>query len=110
MDTFFEMYRKDSSFKEKIDTSKGFCLPHFGDICDAAQARLKDKELQEFFDVTFKIMEESMERLYEDISWMIEKFDYENKDADWKNSKDALQRGMQKLKGGYPADPVYRKR
>ena len=55
-------------------------------------------------------MTRNMERIYEDISWLIEKFDYENKDADWKNSKDALQRGMQKLKGGYPADPVYRKR
>ena len=33
---------------------------------------------------------------------------YVNKDADWKNSRDAIQRGMQKLKGGYPADPVYK--
>ena len=33
-----------------------------------------------------------------------------NKDADWKNSKDAIQRGMQKLKGGYPADPVYQQK
>jgi len=55
-------------------------------------------------------MTRNMERIYEDISWLIEKFDYENKDADWKNSKDALQRGMQKLKGSYPADPVYKKR
>ena len=38
----------------------------------------------------------------------VEKFDYRNKDADWKNSRDAIQRGMQKLKGGYPADPVYK--
>ena len=29
-------------------------------------------------------------------------------DADWKNSKDAIQRGMQKLKGGCPADPPYK--
>ena len=36
------------------------------------------------------------------------KFDYRNKDADWKNSKDAIQRGMQKLKGGYPADAPYK--
>ena len=50
-------------------------------------------------------MERNMERLYEDVAWMVEKFDYQNKDADWKNSRDAIQRGMQKLKGGYPADP-----
>ena len=110
MDTFFEMYRKDSAFKEKIDTSKGFCLPHFGDICDAAQVRLKEKELQEFYNVIFKLMEESMERLYEDDAWLIEKFDYRNKDADWKNSREALQNCMQKLKGGYPADAVYKQK
>ena len=48
--------------------------------------------------------------LQEDVSWLIEKYDYRNKDADWKNSKDAIQRGMQKLKGGYPADPVYQQK
>ena len=53
-------------------------------------------------------MEENMNRLAEDVAWLVEKFDYRNKDADWKNSKDAVQRGMQKLKGGYPADPPYK--
>ena len=43
--------------------------------------------------------------MQEDVNWLIEKFDYRNADADWKNSKDAVQRGMQKIKGGYPADP-----
>jgi hypothetical protein len=52
-------------------------------------------------------MERNMERLAEDVAWMVEKFDYRNKDADWKDSRDAIQRGMQKLKGGYPADGPY---
>ena len=42
-------------------------------------------------------MEQNLHRLEEDISWLIDKFDYRNKDADWKTSKDALQRGMQNL-------------
>ena len=50
----------------------------------------------------------NMERLASDVAWMVEKFDYRNKDADWKDSKDAIQRGMQKLKGGYPADGPYK--
>ena len=57
-----------------------------------------------------QLMKTNMERLQEDVSWLVEKFDYRNKDADWKNSRDAIQRGMQKLKGGYPADPVYKQR
>ena len=55
-------------------------------------------------------MKENMERLQEDVNWMIEKFDHRNANADWKTSKDAIQRGMQKLKGGYPADPVYQQK
>ena len=33
---------------------------------------------------------------------------YKNKDADWKTSKDAIPRGMQKAAGSYPADPPYK--
>lgn len=110
MDTFFELYRKDEAFKTKINESKGFCLPHFGDLCEAAESRLKEKEQEEFFATTFARMEANMERLFEDDAWLIEKFDYRNKDADWKNSKEALQNCMQKLKGGYPADPVYKQK
>ena len=50
----------------------------------------------------------NLDRIQEDIDWLIEKYDYRNRDADWKQSKDAIQRGMQKIRGGYPADPVYR--
>lgn len=110
MDTFFELYKKDASFQEKIKNGKGFCLPHFGDLCEAAQSRLKDKELKAFYDLSFSLMEQNMERLLEDDAWLIEKFDYRNKDADWKNSREALQNCMQKLKGGYPADPVYKQK
>ncbi|MBR5597335.1 MAG: hypothetical protein IKW30_08005 [Lachnospiraceae bacterium] len=110
MDTFLYLYEKDPSFKEKILASKGFCLSHFGDLCEHAEDKLSQKQLDTFFPPLFSLMKNNMTRLYEDISWLIEKFDYENKDADWKNSKDALQRGMQKLKGGYPADSVYKKR
>lgn len=35
----------------------------------------------------FDLMKENMNRIYEDVSWLIEKFDYRNKDADWKTLK-----------------------
>ena len=108
MDTFFFMYKKDADFRERVKNSKGFCLHHFGDLCEASENRLSDKEKKEFYASMFELMEQNMERLQEDVSWLVEKFDYRNKDADWKNSRDAIQRGMQKLKGGYPADQPYK--
>lgn len=108
LDTFFYLYKNDSAFREKLTKSKGFCLHHFRDVLNGADAKLNDAEKKEFFPLVFGLMEENMERVSADVDWLIEKFDYRNKDADWKTSKDAVQRGMQKLKGGYPADPVYK--
>ncbi|MDR2042883.1 MAG: DUF6062 family protein [Clostridium sp.] len=108
LDTFFEMYQKDGPFREKISRGKGFCLPHFASLCEAADTRLGDQEKESFYRTVFAVMEANMERISGDVAWLVEKFDYRNQGADWKDSRDALQRGMQKLKGGYPADPVYR--
>jgi hypothetical protein len=108
MDTFFYLYKHDEDFRKRIADSKGFCLSHFGDLCEAADSKLSDKEKESFYNTVFRLMEDNMNRVAADVAWMVEKFDYRNKDADWKNSKDAIQRGMQKLKGGYPADPPHK--
>ena len=96
LDTFFVMYKKDPEFVEKVKTSKGFCLHHFGDLCEAGETKLNDKQKAEFYPLIFDVMRSHMDRLQEDVSWLVEKFDYRNKDADWKNSQDAIQRGMQR--------------
>ncbi len=108
LETFLHLYLNDDDFNKKVIEGKGFCLTHLGDLCEYAQIHLNDKQKATFFPPIFSLMQRNMERLYEDISWMIEKFDYRNKDADWKNSREAIQNCMQKLKGGYPADPVYK--
>lgn len=110
LDTFFYMYKKDSSMSATIEKSKGFCLHHFGELCTLADRKLSAKEKDDFYPVMFGVMKKSMARVEEDISWLVEKFDYKNQDADWKNSKDAIQRGMQKLRGGYPADAPHKKK
>ena len=107
MDTFFFMYKKDGEMTEMLKNSKGLCLHHFGDLCAEADNQLNDKQKDTLFPLLFQLMSENMKRVGEDVAWLVEKFDYRNKDADWKNSKDAIQRGMQKLWGSYPADPVY---
>ncbi len=108
LDTFFYLYKQDDAFRKKVADSKGFCLTHFGDLCDAAETKLSDKEKEDFYRMLLPLMDRNLERLAEDVSWMVEMFDYRNQNADWKNSRDAIQRGMQKLKGGYPADGPYK--
>ena len=108
VDELLEVTPSSLRIRKKILDSKGFCLPHFGDVCEGARERLSYKQAAEFYQEIFELMKINMERVSEDVAWMVEKFDYRNRDADWKNSKDAIQRGMQKLKGGYPADAPYR--
>ena len=107
MKTFFDMYKKDADFRAKVAQTKGFCLDHFKVLCEGADEMLFGKELKEFYDTMLPLMQENMERVYEDVAWFIEKYDYNNRDADWKNSKDAILRGMQKLRGSDPSLPPY---
>lgn len=107
LETFFDMYRKNPEFKELFKNSKGFCIPHFGDLAEAADSVLSGKDKKEFFDILLPIMEKNMQRMCDDLDWFCDKFDYRNKDADWRTSKDAIPRGMQKAAGGYPADSPY---
>ena len=106
--TFFSMYSKDESIRDKFFQTKGVCLTHLANLMEGADQYLTLKEQEEFYNKVLPLQSANMERIYEDVAWFIEKYDYKNKDADWKDSKDAVQRGMQKLKGGYPADAPYK--
>ena len=99
------MYIKDTVVREKFFQTKGVCLTHMEDLMKGADKYLSAREQQEFYDKFLPLQSTNMERIYEDIAWFIEKYDYKNKDADWKDSKDAVQRGMLKLKGTDPSLP-----
>jgi hypothetical protein len=107
MKTFFDMYKNDSDFRKQVAGTQGFCLSHFKVLCEAADTALNDREREDFYRTMLPLEQKNLERVYEDVAWFVEKYDYKNKDADWKNSKDAIQRGMQKLRGGDPSLPAY---
>ena len=65
------------------------------------------EEKKEFYATVLPLMKENFHRVYEDVAWFIEKYDYKNKDASWKDSKDAIQRGVQKLRGSDPSLPPH---
>lgn len=106
--TFFYLYDNDAEFRKKIADGKGFCLPHTKELMAAAPEHLKKDRLEEFTKMLFELQGRNLDRIQEDIDWFVEKFKYENKDKDWKQSKDAIPRAIQKLVGGYPADGPYK--
>lgn len=107
LDTFVYMLRNDPAFCEKLMNSKGFCLHHFADILHVCEEKLKPQEKEVWIPKLAELMNRNLDRIQGDVDWLIEKFDYRNQNADWKQSKDAVQRTMQKINSGYPADPVF---
>ena len=106
--TFFHLL-KEEEFRKKVEGCKGFCMPHFARLLRMAEDHLPEGQREWFYGTIFGVMESNLVRVKEDLDWLIAKYDYRNAGADWRNSKDALQRTMQKLEGGNPAEPPYRR-
>ncbi len=108
IDVFFDLLKKDAEFQTLFQKSKGFCLPHFKDLIEASETRLSDAQKQALYPQIFEMMQSNLERVQKDVAWFVEKNDYRNKDKDWGNARDSVQRAMQKCAGAYPADPVFK--
>ena len=97
--TFFHLYQNDTEFRNRFEKSKGLCLPHLGKLLEAATQELGAKELGQFVETVTRLEKENMDRIQEDISWFIKKFDYRYENESWKNSKDAVERTVNKARG-----------
>ena len=110
MDTFFYLIETSDDFMQLFKDCKGFCVPHFGDLMALSDSKLSDKYKADFYSTLFEKMESNLKRIEEDLSWFIDKYDYRNKDADWKTSKDAIPRGVQKLASIYVQDAPFKEK
>ena len=106
-DTFFEMI-KDEEFRHKVEASKGCCMRHLVPLLEAAALHLPNSQREWFYTTLLRLLQENTLRVKGDIDWFCGMFDYRQAGKDWKNSRDAVSRGMQKLRGLYPADPPYK--
>ncbi len=91
------LWDKEPDFRKKLEASKGLCLPHMLLVLKAAAAELGGKRLDEFVSFIIETQNEKLAVLNEDVNWFTRKFDFNYKDADWKNSRDAVPRAVDKL-------------
>lgn len=94
VDTLFHLWKKDPSFHDKFKDSAGFCIYHYGMLHGMAEKKLSGDACQDFTEQLNRVFFRNIERVNSDISWFIDKFDYRYKNEPWKNSKDALPRGI----------------
>lgn len=92
--TVFYLYEKEGEFRDKLAKSKGFCNDHYALLYEQAPFYLSGRELTDFIEMLNTVYLENMKRVRDDLEWFIDKFDYRNAEAPWKNSKDALPRSV----------------
>lgn len=97
--TFFHLYKTDTEFRNKFNNSKGLCLPHMADLVRLAPEELPAKDVADFITKLTDMETSNLDRMQEDISWFIKKFDYRFVDEPWYNSQDAVERTVNKLRG-----------
>lgn len=96
-EVFFYMWEKDAAFREKVLSSKGLCLKHFGMLTEKARDCLKSPD--EFIKPMYNLEMKNLNRIKEDIHKFTLKFDYRNKDMPWGTAEDAPIRTIEKLRG-----------
>ena len=98
IDTFFMLWAQGGDESRLIKEQKSYCMQHFAAILQYA-AKLSNSKRKKFSEDILPAWQNYIKELEGDLDWFIQKFDYRNKDADWKNSKDALPRALSILGG-----------
>jgi len=99
IDVITYLWFREEEFKNLFNSKKGFCLKHLKQLLEGAKKYLSPANSAVFAKNLLQIQMANMERIQEEVNWFTQKFDYRNNDKPWGNSKDALQRSIQKIVG-----------
>jgi hypothetical protein len=98
-DTVIWLFFKEPEFRERFEQGMGFCLPDFRLLLRVADKSLSAQKKAMFLRSLLPLMVENLARVQADVNWFTQMFDHRNRDADWKQSRDALSRAVLKLAG-----------
>lgn len=97
--TIAQLYGTNAEFQRMFDSSKGFCLPHLALVLNLAQKTLPTAQADAFAKAVAAVELPNLERLSKELEWFTLKYDFRNADKPWGNSRDAVERSINKLMG-----------
>ena len=97
--TVLYMYKNEADFPALFEKSKGMCLKHYTEAVRMAPEHLSGQALKNFISVLNNIESTNLKRVADELEWFTRKFDYRNEDKPWGNSRDAVERSINKLRG-----------
>ncbi len=97
--TFCYLWKTEEEFRNKVLSGNGFCQVHYHALQERGRKYLMKKPYRAMMQALEGFHKEHMKRVEEELDWFIRKFDYRFQNEPWKNSKDAVERGIQKAAG-----------
>ncbi len=95
--TVAQLYERESSFRELLKNSKGFCLNHYASLLE--YAKYSGNCCDEYVQVLSKIESENFTRLQNDLTRFCKKHDYRNANMPLGNAEFVLPNMRTKLYG-----------
>lgn len=93
------LWKTEKAFREAFLASKGLCLPDTAKALAMAPELLSGDTLDSFTKAAKELLNANLKRLEEELEWFTLKFDYRNAEKPWGDSRDALERTVNKLRG-----------
>ncbi len=87
------LYSNEEEFRKRFAAKKCLCLPHYRRLLEET-AHMKKPYSQLMAADAEKIVTAYLDKLKNDISWFVKKFDYRYDDEPWYDSKDAIERSV----------------
>lgn len=97
--SLLHLWKTEKAFQDAFLASRGLCVPDTARALDMAGELLSGDSQSSFKEAATRLLNENLKRLEEELEWFTLKFDYRNADKPWGNSRDALERTVNKLRG-----------
>lgn len=97
--TFIHLWKTDKAFLRKWEQSKGLCLPHAVELLQMAARQLGGEQERQFAASILECIKKNLSEDEADLEWFTLKFDYRNQSKPWGNSRNALERTVNRLRG-----------
>ncbi len=104
LDTVYRTFEKDKDFRALFGEQTEFCLPHYSLLISNVPQNMDKNRAKELCDKAKEITARYIDELGGDVRHFCDMFDYRNNgdDADWGNSRDAIERTTAFLNGNLP--------
>jgi hypothetical protein len=97
--TALHLWKTNTEFQRTFNQSKGHCLVHHEQLLQMAAREWPAENARAFWEALHQLQLASMERIEKELQWFTEKFDYRNAGKPWGESRDSLERAINKLRG-----------